>query len=335
MNLGIASAGPELERPARVVEIRKAGHSVGLAGDELVVIGDEGEIARAPVREIAVLVAWPGLSWSASALTALGQAGVGVVLLGSNYRSRLFTWPLPGHRWSPRMRAQLALDPPRGRQLLRVLESVRDAQRHAVLAAMGKRTALKSLGEDRTGDGRRNRKKANPDVRNSGTEGRLARFYWPWLVGPGFRRNPGKAGPNGVINFGHTVLRIEAARAARLAGLNPGFGLAGSLDGRGLAGELMLPWRPVVDLAAAIFVATGHDKVDQRVRDAFARLFDTPLPGRQGPVQIRFGMEMLAEALAEGVEGTAAPLSLRLPALGDPSLLYDLIATPVAVPEAG
>jgi len=161
----------------------------------------------------------------------------------------------------------------------------------------------------------------------------IARHYWPWLVGRGFRRDPARPGANAVVNCGHTALRIAATQAVHAAGLHPGAGLGGWAGGAGLADDLMIPFRPVVELAAAVFVATGNAQVDAPLEAAFARLLAAPLRGHRGPVQIRLGLAELARALAHCFETGDQRLPLLLPARQDPDTLFTLIAGPAAASD--
>lgn len=322
---------------ARIVEIGEAGRSVSFVHGEIVVSGEEGVTDRIPILEIAGIVATrAGLAWSGPALSALSERCVGIVVCDDNFGSKMLPWTVSGQRWPHRIRAQMALDAPLGRHLRRLLVQAGDDQRAAVIGAMGKSAALKAL-----------RKAATPAYA-AGSIGRLrkqkeledqiGRFYWTWLAGPGFRRNPARPDGNAVINFAHTMLRIEAARAVHAAGLHPSLGLGGARGKSGLVDDLMLPYRPVVDLAAVMLIATGQNRMNAVARDALARLFTAPLRGQRGLVQIRMGLEELARSLAHCFESGAARLEIRLPAVQDPSVLYDRImvtANPPQQPGAG
>lgn len=311
------------DRVTRIVEITADRRRVSLSGGEIVVAGEEGEAERIPLDEIAGMVApRPGPSWTAPALAALTERGAGVLLRGANHDSQIMTWPVPNRRWPARIRAQLGLYPPFARHLLRQLERARGAQRLLALETMGRKgrlQALKAALQPHRGGNRANRR--TPEQ----VEAEIARHYWPWLIGPGFRRNPRKPGTNAVVNCGHTALRIEATRAVQAAGLHPGHALRDRAGTGGLADDLMIPFRPVVDLAAAIFVATGSDRVDRRVETAFRDLMTAPLRGRRGPVQIRLGLRELAESLARGFETGEPGLEFRLPALQDPDAMFTLM----------
>ena len=318
---------------ARIVEIDNAGRSVTFANGNIVIAGDEGVIDRIPILEIAGMVAaQSGLSWSGPALGALSERCVGIVVCDANFGSKMMAWPISGQRWPRRIRAQMGLDAPLGRNLRRMLLTARDEQREAAVEAMGKGNALKAL-----------RKASKPaymvgrmgrDRKQSELEEQIRRFYWSWLAGPGFRRNPARPDGNAIVNFAQTMLRIEATRAVHKAGLHPAVGLGGAREKGGLIDDLMLPYRPVADLAAALLVATGRDKLDAAAREALTRLFTAPLRGARGLVQIRMGLEELAESLARCFETGEARLGLNLPSVQDPSVLYDRMTSARNRPSA-
>lgn len=312
-----------LQRPAEacIVEIDAAGRSVSFVRGDIVIGGDEGVIDRIPVIEIAGMVApRPGLSWSGPALSALSERCAGIVVCDENFGSKMLAWPVSGQRWPQRIRNQLGLDAPLGRHLRRLLLKVHDEQREAVIQAMGKGSVLKALRKSakpvyagRTGRGRMQVE----------LEAQIRRFYWSWLAGPAFRRSPARRDGNAVINFAHTMLRIEAVRAIHKAGLHPSVGLGGAHEKGGLVDDLMLPYRPVVDLVAALLVATGQNRMDKVAHDAVTRLFTAPLRGQRGLMQIRTGLEDLALSLARCFESGEARLEFGVPTNQDPSALYD------------
>jgi len=232
------------------------------------------------------------------------------------------SWPVPNRRWPARIRAQLGLYPPFARHLLRQLERGRDAQRLLALETMGKKGRLQALkAAPQPLHGRiRAKRRGNEQI-----EAEIARHYWPLLIGAGFRRNLRKPGVNAVINCGHTALRIEATRAVQAAGLHPGHALRDRAGTGGLADDLMIPFRPVVDLAAAVFVATGIRRADARVESAFRNLLIAPLRGRRGLVQIRLGLQELAQSLGRCFETGESGLDIHPPALQDPDAIFALM----------
>ncbi len=310
---------------ARIVEIAEDRRAVTLSGAEIVIAGGDRPADRVPVDAIAGLVASrPGPSWSAPALAALTERCAGIVLRGANHESRTLTWPAASRSWPARIRAQLDLYPPYARHLLGQLQRAAAAQRVLTLETMGSRGRLQALAAAPRPP--RGRRAATPAKDRIAAE--IARHYWAWLIGRGFRRDARRPGANSIVNCAHTALRIEALRASHAAGLLPGAGLGGRAGSHGLADDLMMPFRPVVELAASIFIATGNDRVDGRIEAAFGRLLRAPLRGRRGPVQIRLGLAELARGLARCFESGDTRLDLMLPARQDPDALFALLDAP-------
>ncbi len=315
---------------AQIVAIAGDRRAVTLNGAEIVIAGGEADADRVPLDAIAGLVAkHPGPSWSAAALAALTERCAGVVLRGPNHESRTLTWPVAGRRWPARIRAQLDLYPPYARHLLRQLQRAAAAQRVLALETMGGRGRLRALASSSLPlRARRTGRRTRDQV-----EAEIARHYWTWLIGRGFRRDLKRAGANAVVNCGHTALRIEAMGAVHAAGLLPGVGLGDRSERGGLVDDLMIPFRPVVELAAAVFIATGTDRIDTHIEAAFERLMAAPLRGRRGPAQIRLGVAELARVLARCFETGETRLDLMLPARQDPDALFALLDTPQVAPE--
>jgi CRISP-associated protein Cas1 len=83
-------------------------------------------------------------------------------------------------------------------------------------------------------------------------EGRAAAYYWKnFFPGDyGFTRDPEGMAPNGLLNYGYTILRAATARAIVGSGLHPAIGLfhKSQYNPFCLADDLMEPYRPFVDL---------------------------------------------------------------------------------------
>jgi len=81
-------------------------------------------------------------------------------------------------------------------------------------------------------------------------EAQAAKRYWSQLLGDSFRRDPMGLAPNGLLNYGYTVLRSAVARSIVAAGLHPSLGIHHSNDRNAfrLADDLIEPFRPFVDI---------------------------------------------------------------------------------------
>lgn len=314
------------DKAAKIVEVALGSRQVSLIDDMLAIAGDEEKIEHFDVNDVAGIVARrPGPSWSATALAALTERSIGIVMVGSNHDSKVLSWPVPTRKWTARIRAQLSLYPPLARSLLGQLEAARRAQRALALATMGRKKNLDAIAAAATAPLRGGGISARHRLQER-QETEISRHYWPWLAGPGFRRDSRKAGANSVINYGHTQLRILATQAVHDARLHPGISLRGRHGSGGLADDLAIPFRPIVDLAAAIFTSTGNDKVNERVETAFARLLNAPLRGKTGLVQIKYSLGELANSMAHCFETGEARLSFQLPAQQTPDSIFGLVS---------
>lgn len=81
-------------------------------------------------------------------------------------------------------------------------------------------------------------------------EGMAARLYWKKLFGDNFIRDRYGDWPNGLLNYGYTIVRAAVARALVGSGLLPSFGIfhCNRYNAFCLADDIMEPYRPFVDL---------------------------------------------------------------------------------------
>jgi CRISPR-associated protein Cas1 len=80
-------------------------------------------------------------------------------------------------------------------------------------------------------------------------EAYAARFYWPQLFGPEFKRH-GTCLVNGALNYGYAIVRGIICRALVAYGLLPCFGVhhKNDLNAFNLADDMIEPFRPMVDI---------------------------------------------------------------------------------------
>jgi len=144
-------------------------------------------------------------------------------------------------------------------------------------------------------------------------EAQAARYYWPRLMGPEFRRDTAQGDENALLNYGYTVLRAATSRAVVAAGLHPTIGLFHANRGNAfaLADDLMEPFRPLVDLCVRRIVQDRGSQVDTNAKQALARLIATDLPLGEGITPVSVALIKLATSLGQSFE--AGALSLALP----------------------
>lgn len=273
------------------------------------------EIGRIPLDQIAgVMVHAHGTTWSSSLLAELADRGAPVVLCGSNHAPRSVLLPLEGHHaQGARLRAQWQTKAPVLKQAWKQVVISKITMQAAALEAMGEAHAPLVMLK---------RKVTSGD--SSNIEAQAARYYWPRMMGDGFRRDRAAPDINALLNYGYTVLRATTARAVVAAGLHPGIGLHHSNRGNAfaLADDLMEPFRPLVDCCVRGLAKRNGPGVDTEAKTTLARLIalDLPLGGGMTPVSV--ALCKLAVSLGQSFE--AGRLALALPSPPDTLTLAGL-----------
>lgn len=264
------------------------------------------EVGRTPLDQVAaVIVHAHGTTWSTSLLTALGERGTPVVLCGPDHAPRSVLLPVEGHDMQGRrMRAQWQARRPLLKAAWKQIVVAKIDMQAAVLESMTEASAPLAM---------MRRKVASGDPQN--VEAQAARYYWPRVMGPDFRRDASGGGTNSLLNYGYTVLRSAAARAVIAAGLHPTIGLFHSNRGNAfaLADDLMEPFRPLVDRAVANMKDGVEADLSPETKRALARLIavDIPMGTVISPVSV--ALSRLAVSLAQSFEQDRLDLSLPAP----------------------
>lgn len=300
----------------RIVEIASDGRHLSVDRGFMKVAEGREEVARVPLDDIGVVLANAhGLTYSNNLLVKLAERGAGVVLCGANHMPVAWLWPVDGHHvQAARMDAQLAAGRPLRKRLWQAVVREKVRNQGAVVESLGHPgAAFDTLaGKVRSGD---------PD----NIEAQAARRYWPLVMGEEFRRDRAAGGANALLNYGYTVLRAATARAVVAAGLHPSVGIHHSNRGNAfrLADDLMEPFRPLVDLAAARLAAAGEADVTPPVKQALVRVAQTDMETGRGRSPLQTCLERMAFSLAESfaanavaLEFPSAPLPLDAAGLG-------------------
>ncbi|MFQ5784264.1 MAG: type II CRISPR-associated endonuclease Cas1 [Alphaproteobacteria bacterium] len=287
----------------RVVEIAEDGRHLSLSRGFMRVEAGGAEVGRVALDDIAVVLANAhGLTYSNNLLVTLAERGVAVVLCGANHGPVAWLWPVSGHHaQTARMHAQVAATRPLGKRLWQALVVAKIVQQAAVLAAAGKPSG---------GVAALARKVRSGDPAN--VEAQAARRYWPLLLGSDFRRDRARPGVNALLNYGYTVLRAATARAVVSAGLHPSLGVHHRTrsDPFCLASDLMEPFRPIVDLAAARLAADGAEELTPEVKAALAAVPAADMESARGATPLATCLERLAGSLARTYETGEVALDL-------------------------
>lgn len=299
----------------QIVDIATDGRHLSRDRGFLKVSQDGSEIGRVPLDQIAgVIVHAHGSTWSTSLLVELAERGAPVVLCAANHAPKSVLMPLEGHHMQgARMRAQWQAKTPLIKQAWKQIITAKVSMQAA---------ALDMAGEARAPLDMMIRKITSGDSTN--IEAQAARYYWPRMMGPDFRRDKAAGGENALLNYGYTVLRAAAARAVVAAGLHPTIGLFHANRGNAfaLADDLLEPFRPLVDCAVRNIVKDRGPDVDAEAKQALARLIATDLHLGDGITPVSVALGKLATSLGQSFE--VGKLSLALPVAPDPLTLAGL-----------
>lgn len=115
----------------------------------------------------------------------------------------------------------------------------------------------------------------NGDPKN--LEARAASYYWKHLFGDTkFSRDRFGAAPNGLLNYGYTILRGVVARALVGSGLLPTLGVHhhNKYNAYCLADDVMEPYRPFVD---AIVLELVQEGVQELTPESKKKLLQIPV----------------------------------------------------------
>lgn len=290
----------------RVVDLSSDGLHVAVHRGFLTVSKDREEVGRVALDDIGGVIAHAhGLTWSNAVFTRLSERAVPIVLCAPNHAPVACIWPLEGnHLQGARLNAQVDASRPLGKRLWRNVIVAKILMQGAVLS---------SVGQEAGAFGMLARKVRSGDPDN--VEAQAARRYWQALMGSDFRRDQDGDGPNGLLNYGYTVLRATISRAICAAGLHPTIGLHHSnrANAFALADDLMEPYRPIVDRAVYNLVQDGVVQVSPAAKTALAALMSLDLPAPHGMSPLHVHATRLAQQLSALFAGQGEAFDLPVP----------------------
>lgn len=259
-----------------------------------------------PLDDIAALIVHAhGISYSNNLLVALAKRNTPLVICGSNHSPVSHLLPISGHHLQgARMRAQWSASKPLFKQAWRQIIVSKIHMQGAIAAACGAQSgAFEMLA----------RKVRSGDPEN--IEAQAARRYWPLIMGPDFRRDQDGSGPNGLLNYGYTVLRATVARAVVASGLHPTIGIHHSnrANSLALADDLMEPYRPIVDWTVSRLIARGEIEISSTTKKSLAEVMsqDVRIGDERSPVSV--AVLRLAQSFAQSCENGTVALTLPVP----------------------
>ena len=118
------------------------------------------------------------------------------------------------------------------------------------------------------------KKLKNGDPEN--LEARAASYYWKnlFMEAPSFKRERFGAAPNGLLNYGYTILRGLVARALVGSGLLPTLGIHhhNQYNAYCLADDIMEPYRPFVDEVVLQLVVDGVGELTKESKQELLKI---------------------------------------------------------------
>ena len=300
----------------RIVEIEGEGRRLSLDRGFLTVAGPNGPLGKVPLDDIeAVILSNPAASFTSQIIAALASRGTPLVMCGNDFRPSAWLLPVDGHHaQGDRMEAQAQSTLPTRKRLWAELVRAKVLAQAAALERTGANPVpIRALAvRVRSGD-------------PSNIEAQAAQRYFPAMFGRGFYRRRDGDGPNGMLNYGYTVLRAATARAIIAAGLHPSLSLQHRSRGDALrlADDLMEPFRPAVDLVVLALMREGVDRIDTAAKRRLAEVLHADFVTAEGATPLSNVLARLAISLAQVFTGERK--KLVFPASPIPSLTAEAL----------
>ncbi len=264
----------------RIIEISTAPVYLSVKNKQLILKREGEVVGSVPIEDMGVLIVdHPGCTYSHAALNELLANNVAVVICGKNHHPNGLLLPLDTNSLqSERFRVQVAAKVPTKKRLWK----------QVVQAKIRNQAWCLDQCEKEGGEGLRflAEKVKSGDTENH--EAQAAARYWKSLFGPDFRRRRDGLPPNGMLNYGYTVLRAAVARALCGGGMHPSFGLHhhNRYNAYPLADDVMEPFRPLIDWEVCKHWQAGENSMTPEIKQALLGVLsqDVFLSGESRPL---------------------------------------------------
>lgn len=153
----------------------------------------------------------------------------------------------------------------------------------------------------------------NGDPQN--LEARAASYYWKHIIGTKkFVRHRFGTAPNGLLNYGYTLLRGVVARALVGSGLLPTLGIHhhNRYNAYCLADDIMEPYRPFVDQLVLSLVERGEENLTQESKQVLLNIPTLEVMINQQKSPLMFAVQQSTASLQQCYTGVRR--TLKLPA---------------------
>jgi CRISPR-associated protein Cas1 len=276
----------------RIVDVSENGRFIAKHRGFITIKQGNEFCGEVPLDDIGILmISAFGATCTKEALVSLAEKGAVTVLCGSKGLPSALVLPVNANYEAPlRIRVQSQASQPLKKRLWQAIVTAKIKHQSNVLKFYNQQEKAKQISlyakQVQSGD---------PQNR----EASAARIYWKALFGEEFSRDPDGEWPNGLLNYGYTLLRACAARAICAAGLNPIFGIhhENSINSFPLADDIMEPYRPLVDYYAKQIAVANFIGMDKTVKQMISSFLwaDLYLKGEKTPFYT--AMERLAFSL--------------------------------------
>jgi CRISPR-associated protein Cas1 len=298
----------------RTIDISNGPTYLAIENDQLVLSREGAEVGRIPCEDIGILlIDHYATVYTHVVMTRLMGYGAVVVLCGEKHLPTGLVLPMEGNDlMTQRLLKQIECSAPLRKRLWQQVVRAKVRGQAENLKGAGDGGGEKLDGREVA---RRRLLNLAEEVRSGdpeNAEGQAARFYWPALMGDGFRRDRFGDWPNALLNYGYMVMRASVARALVGAGLHPAFGLHHQNRGNAfcLADDLVEPLRPLVDAAVVRMLRPGLDTIGPEVKRAILGLLtvETKVGDQSGPLMV--GLHRMAASLWQCYAGERTTIEL-------------------------
>jgi len=309
--------GVDFPMMRQIVEIAEEGRFLSSKRGSIAVSFQKSEQGLIPFDDVAVLmVTARGATFSKEVLTRLNERGGVAILCGKNYAPVSYILPHSTHyNYTGRLYDQIEASKPLKKQLWKTIVQNKIMNQSRVLAFYNRPESchLKKLSETVTsGD-------------NGNREAHAARIYWPSLFGNEFRRNVNQEGTNSLLNYGYGVLRGIVARAVCSAGLEPALGVHHNnrINNLCLVDDLMEPYRPIFDIAAAELTKKQELSLIPEVKKKIIQLSWLDLETEKGRTPLIKALEYMMQSLVDSFQEKKN--LLYIPSIPDNEILKKMV----------
>ena len=260
-----------------------------------------------PFEDIAVIVLnHREITLTHPVLSACGEYGISLFATGDTHHPSGVFLPFLSHSRATRwLRLQLDLPRPVAKQTWAAIVRKKIANQASCLRLAGRDSA------DRLDSYARRVRSGDSD----NLEGQAAAFYFSQLFGKDFYRDQERF-TNAALDYGYAVLRGAIARGLVAHGLLPPIGLfhASEQNAFNLADDVIEPFRPLVDLFVAKYVAPLDGELRPEDKVALVGLLNVDVGMPRGKMSVLSAIEQAIESLARIYDGGSETL-LELPSI--------------------